>query len=187
MTVVFMQCIYAVISTTSQDAVLDIGRPIAVVAVPAPSQPGFDGETASFYAVEAEPEVNQAVDSIDDSVGENNELKRTLGMLRMGRAMRQRAEDEKRSMGMLRMGRSGLNSNDEERYISNNRDESNGEKRSMGMLRMGRSSKSDANEEKRSMGMLRMGRSSSRDGDRTTSEINEEKKSMAMLRMGRKR
>lgn len=146
-------------------------RPIAVITpLAAASAPRLDNELASYYTLES-PDV-LLTDSIDDVIA-NDEIKRTMGMLRMGRSMYdQQLEEDKRTMGMLRMGKRAMG------MLRMGRSELAEEpsKRSMGMLRMGRSSNElDDNEVKRAMGMLRMGRGFEDD----------EKRSMGMLRMGR--
>jgi hypothetical protein len=100
----------------------------------------------------------------EDSIADDLlDVKRTMGMLRMGRAW-----GNKRTMGMLRMGRSS--SLDVADGLTGGEGEQES-KRTMSMLRMGRRA---AQEEKRTMGMLRMGRASA-----------DNKRTMGMLRMGR--
>ena len=167
-------------------------RPIAVITpVAAASAPRIDNELTSYYTLE-DPDVILA-DSIDD-VTANDEIKRTMGMLRMGRSMHdQQLEEDKRTMGMLRMGKRAMG------MLRMGRSELSEEepaKRSMGMLRMGRSSNElDDNQVKRAMGMLRMGRGFEDDEKRSMGmlrmgrsqlEAEKDKKSMSMLRMGKR-
>lgn len=119
---------------------------------------------------------------------DDEQLKRSMGMLRLGRASP--LDKKARSMAALRLGRSlpAASAAQSDAWQS----ASNSWKRTMGMLRLGRRSEDDEEEEeeeeeKRSMGMLRLGRSSRQHQQRMedSAAAGGDKRSMGMLRLGR--
>jgi len=112
---------------------------------------------------------------VDDSLDGDTDVKRAMGMLRMGRSSAADDVAVKKAMGMLRMGRSST--------------ADAADKRAMGMLRMGRSFEDGENTSKRKMSMLRMGRAMGmlrmgRPSAAETADNDDNKRAMSMLRMG---
>jgi hypothetical protein len=107
---------------------------------------------------------------IQPKEGGDDEEKRSLGMLRLGKRQLSMLRLGKRSLGMLRLGK--------------REDENEEDKRSLGMLRLGKRQLSMLRLGKRSLGMLRLGKRQDENLDDVYNE--EEKRSMSMLRLGKR-
>lgn len=128
---------------------------------------------------------------------ETEQLKRSMGMLRLGRASS--LDKRARTMAALRLGRRSLPAAAAASAAQSDdwQSASDSWKRTMGMLRLGRRSdaaeddedqneEQDEEEEKRSMGMLRLGRNSRQHQLQSEdSAAAGDKRSMGMLRLGR--
>lgn len=109
---------------------------------------------------------------IEPQEGGEEDEKRSLGMLRLGKRQLSMLRLGKRSLGMLRLGKR----EDEE------------EKRSLGMLRLGKRQLSMLRLGKKSLGMLRLGKRQDEnlDDEYSEEELQFGKRPMSMLRLGKR-
>ncbi|BFZ15525.1 hypothetical protein BsWGS_18564 [Bradybaena similaris] len=141
-------------------------------SIPAEFKIGADEEHFENYA----PDDNVYLyDDNEDGIIQPAEVadeedKRSLGMLRLGKRQLSMLRLGKRSLGMLRLGK--RESEDDE------------EKRSLGMLRLGKRQLSMLRLGKKSLGMLRLGKREYDNFDDVDSE--DDKRSLKILRLGKR-